>query len=298
MNNTIDQILKESHQRVRKSTQDEKKCLEKDKENAWLLSNLIGLSSSEMLLHPSTIVKESIYKKYKTLMERREKSQEPLQYLIGKAFFMDFELKVNKHVLIPRAETETLIEVINKRYKSEKITALDVGTGSGAIAIALKRSHPEWNMYASDISKKALDTAQENASILGFKDKILFKEGDLLKPWVAEKKNIQLVVANLPYVDSSKEYVSEEVLKWEPSIALESKRKNPKLSHAGAWEANALLEQFFYYYFEAEMLALELSEGVASIIKTHWEKHPEIEEIEQIPDLNKKKRFLIVKRKK
>lgn len=288
MDNTISKVLGEIDG-CKDSTRHEK-----IKESTWLLSNLMNLSPSEIALNPNKIIKEDVYKKYKELMDRREKLKEPLQYLIGKAFFMDFELKVNRDVLIPRPETEMLVEAINNKYQNQAITALDIGTGSGAIAIALKKSNPSWNIYASDVSQKALIVAKENASNIGMRDKILFREGDLLHPWIKERGKIDLVVANLPYVDSSKEYVSEETLKWEPNIAIESKRKNLLLDHAGSWEVDALLKQFFQYSFKAKALALELSEEVAFIIKALWEKHPKIEKIEQFPDLNKKNRFLFI----
>ena len=297
MNNTIAQILKESSQRLKENISDRKKFLERNKENNWLLSNLIGLSPSEMLLKSDMVVETGIYKKYKNCLERREKWKEPLQYLIGKAFFMDFELEVNKHVLIPRPETETLVEIINSTMSETQSTVLDVGTGSGAIAIALKRAHPAWSVYASDISPKALNLAKRNASLLGLENEILFKQGDLLKPWLKERKNIQLIVANLPYIDINKEYISEEVLKWEPSIALYSKRRKAISSHAGTWEADTLLEQFFEHSFVAKRIALELSEEVATIIKKTWRAHPKIAKIDQLPDLSGKKRFLLIKRK-
>ncbi len=148
----------------------------------------------------------------------------PLQYVLGKAFFMDLELDVNPSVLIPRPETEELISLILQDKHSEKLQAgfniLDIGTGSGCIAIALKHYLPESVVSAIDISDAALGIAQANA--VKNKATVTFIQADILNSSSLDSfSEFDLIVSNPPYVThGEKQFMQSNVLDYEPHIAL------------------------------------------------------------------------------
>jgi len=147
---------------------------------------------------------------------------EPVAYIAGVKEFYSIDFIVTKDVLIPRPETELLVDMaIYWGMNGAKV--LDLCTGSGAIAVVLKHSRPDLNIYASDISEKALKIAKRNAlRILGTK-KISFAEGDLFTPF--KNKKFNLIVSNPPYVDLDLKGKLQEEINYEPDIALFSGNK-------------------------------------------------------------------------
>ena len=140
----------------------------------------------------------------------------PAQYIIGHVEFYGMELKVDERVLIPRPETEELVELILTENAKPNQSVLDIGTGSGAIALALAKNRPDWLVTASDISPDALNLASENASLQDLK--ISFKKSDCFAE-IAE--NYDIIVSNPPYISRSDESeVGLNVLHSEPHLAL------------------------------------------------------------------------------
>lgn len=155
--------------------------------------------------------KEFVESIYKQLVAHR-----PAQYLIGHAEFYGMELKVDERVLIPRPETEELVELILTENPKPNLSVLDIGTGSGAIALALAKNRPDWLVTASDISPDALNLASENASLQDLK--ISFKKSDCFAE-IAE--NYDIIVSNPPYISRADEAeVGLNVLHSEPHLAL------------------------------------------------------------------------------
>lgn len=150
----------------------------------------------------------------------------PLQYLLGEWDFMDFTLKVDKRVFIPRPETEFLVQFVlrvmeEKRNGRMHPFVCDVGTGSGCIALALARKVVPARILAVDISPLALQCARENAELLGMKNKVQFLQGDLLEPLKHSREKVDVLVSNPPYVSTSEiSHLQKEIL-YEPSIALD-----------------------------------------------------------------------------
>jgi len=140
---------------------------------------------------------------------------EPIQYILGKAEFYGLTLQVNEHVLIPRPETEGLVEWVFLQNRGQQ-NILDIGTGSGAIAIALKHLNPDYRLSATDISSAAVRLAQSNAGQLGLT--ITFYQADLFPPKPAI---FDVIVSNPPYISTS-EYMGldDEVQLYEPKLAL------------------------------------------------------------------------------
>ena len=140
----------------------------------------------------------------------------PAQYIIGHAEFFGMQLEVDERVLIPRPETEELVELILAENPEENLKVLDIGTGSGAIALALAKNRPDWTITASDISQDALDLASKNAEFQNFN--IFFKKSDCFSE-ISSKYDI--IVSNPPYISRRDESeVGLNVLHSEPHLAL------------------------------------------------------------------------------
>ena len=149
------------------------------------------------------------------------KKEVPIQYLLGKTNFYGLDFEVNENVLIPRPETEELVEWIineNKEGKSKKIKVLDIGTGSGCIAISLAKNLPNAEVYGIDVSKKAIETAKRNA--INNNVDITFMYQNILDTDVLTC-NFDIIVSNPPYVRNlEKEEIKKNVLDYEPHLAL------------------------------------------------------------------------------
>ena len=147
---------------------------------------------------------------------------EPVQYIKGKEYFFNYEFTVNEDVLIPRYETEELVEnilyAIDDYFKDYKtIDLCDVGTGSGAIAISLALEEPKLNVCATDISEKALVVAKKNAHDLGAH--VTFYQGDMVQPLIDAKKKVDIFVSNPPYIPVHQD-IDPRVKDNEPHVAL------------------------------------------------------------------------------
>ena len=155
--------------------------------------------------------------KFKKLFARRQKG-EPIAYILGSKEFYGLNFKVNKNVLIPRPETEQLVEQVIKYAKNKKLKIADIGVGSGAIIISSAKNL-NGQFFGTDISKKALSIAKQNAKI--HQVKINFYQGNLLEP--LNNKKIDIITANLPYLDKAEKILlpssDTKGLKFEPKIA-------------------------------------------------------------------------------
>lgn len=143
-------------------------------------------------------------------------AHKPAQYIIGQADFYGMQLKVDERVLIPRPETEELVELILAENPETNLSVLDIGTGSGAIALALAKNRPDWSVTAADISQEALELASENAKNQNLQ--IFLKKSDCFTE-ISEKYDI--IVSNPPYISREDESeVGLNVLNSEPHLAL------------------------------------------------------------------------------
>jgi release factor glutamine methyltransferase len=163
---------------------------------------------------------EEEVQKYRELLRRRSKF-EPLQYIIGKVEFYGIDFKVNPSVLIPRQETEILVETIIGQYdKHDTLRILDIGTGSGNIAISLAKNLDNSVITALDISEEALKIANENALLNSVNDRTEFIRFDFLKEEF-KRNEFDVVVSNPPYIAIEEfETLRPELKKYEPKVAL------------------------------------------------------------------------------
>ncbi|MFV0536967.1 MAG: peptide chain release factor N(5)-glutamine methyltransferase [Dysgonomonas sp.] len=158
---------------------------------------------------------------------QRLKEHEPIQYILGETEFFGLPFRVNRDVLIPRPETEELVELILKENDRIGLSILDIGTGSGAIAVALTKHMENSNVSAWDISSKALDVAVMNAKTNS--TAVSFKEVDALSEYPLDKK-FDIIVSNPPYVlENEKASIEQNVLDYEPHQALFVPNNDPLL---------------------------------------------------------------------
>ena len=256
------------------------------------LNSIFNLLSEDYLKIPRSkvLLADEIYldDKKETLFLNaldRLKTYEPIQYVLGKTTFMDLEFKVNSSVLIPRPETEELVMLMLKEDLDGK-EILDVGTGSGCIAISLAKNLPNSKVSALDISKDALEVARENAKLNNVN--IEFVNADIFE-YNFEKK-YDIIVSNPPYItESEKIFMKKNVLHYEPELALFVK-DNQELKY---YEyilnlANNILKNEGFIFFE-------INENYTNNLKTVC-KLNSFNSINFILDLNKRSRFLFVKK--
>lgn len=173
------------------------------------------LSFTDFVLKLQTAVSQEEREQLKAIQEQLL-AHKPAQYIIGSSDFHGLTLKVDERVLIPRPETEELVELILSENPESSLSVLDIGTGSGAIALALANSRPDWQITASDLSDDALTLAAENAQSCGLN--LTFVQSDCLE---AISGSFDIIVSNPPYIsEADKDEVGLNVLASEPHMAL------------------------------------------------------------------------------
>jgi len=200
----------------------EKKVIESPRTNAEiLLAHILKCKRLQLYLSFDRPLKDDEKNLYRELLQRRA-NHEPVQYITGIVEFYGLEFHVDKSVLIPRPETEILVETIIKNTNpDEKINILDIGTGSGNIAVTLAKHLPNSKVTAIDKSKDALKIAIKNSELNNVNEQIDFIEYDILNNQKFFANDFNLIVSNPPYV-SEEEYnnLEPELNEYEPSIAL------------------------------------------------------------------------------
>ncbi len=185
----------------------------------WLLAHACACTRSWLYAHGEDVVDATTHARFVDLVERRAAGQ-PVAYLIGTRGFWNFDLRVTPDTLIPRAETELLVEIALAHLPPTGHPSIaDLGTGSGAIAIALARERPKARVVATDTSEATLMLARTNAVSLGI-DSISFTRGDWCQALGNER--FDLIVSNPPYIAADDPHLREGDLRFEPGAALAS----------------------------------------------------------------------------
>ena len=200
----------------------DRKGIESPRANAEiLLANILNCKRLELYLLYDKPLRDRELNSYREYLKRRS-NYEPIQYITGSVEFYTLELKVTPAVLIPRPETEILVEVIIDSVKKEdELFILDFGSGCGNISIALAENLPNVHVTGIDISKDAIMIANENLEKYKLNDRVNFLNGDILKFNVNNISNYDIIVSNPPYV-SQNDYlnVQKEIKNFEPKIAV------------------------------------------------------------------------------
>ncbi len=227
----------------------------------------------------------------RTMVARRAR-HEPMAYLLGSKEFWSVELGIGPGVLIPRPDTETLIEVCLKRMDKEQITAVaDVGTGSGAIALALGKECPNASVYGLEVSSEAREIATRNTKKNALSDRVQIVESNLLSGLKPENLPLDILAANLPYIPSEDMAgLMEDVRNFEPHLALDGGPDGLDLIRALIQEAPKVLRPGGLIALEAgheqietigELLGqagfgqIELSRDLADLLRVASAKWPE-----------------------
>ena len=244
-----------------------------------------GNSLIDQLINSQTLISEEQQNKFEDILLRL-KHNEPLQYIIGKTIFYDLTLEVNPAVLIPRQETELLVDILVKKNKLKNATSIiDIGTGSGCIAISLKKRIPDANILAVDISRVALEVAQKNALINNVE--IEFIKADILDKNIKIDTKFDLIVSNPPYVrEIEKKFMHANVLNFEPETALFVSDDDPLIFYEaiGKFAGQNLKHD--------GILAFEINEALGKEVIKICEKNG-FHKNEIINDLQGKNRFVI-----
>lgn len=191
-----------------------------------LCDHFLGYNRAQVAISLKKTMSESELLKFYYAIKDLKKFK-PVQFIIGTQFFYDNEFKVTEHTLIPRPETEELVDLIVKDNAGFHGCILDIGTGSGAIAISLDKALVNSTLTAFDVSKDALETAKENN--LAINSNVDFQYHDILKP-TYNREAFDIIVSNPPYVlESEKELMKANVLEFEPHLALFVEDSDPLL---------------------------------------------------------------------
>lgn len=212
----IDQALRMGVQRLHQCGVDEPR-----RDVEILLEELLGVGRAEIYLKRRSALSPEQRQRFMDWLAQRV-NRVPVQYIINKAWFMDLELYVDENVLIPRPDTEILVESIIKAAEDmpRPLRALDIGTGSGAIAISLALHIDQCIVWATDISPCALDVARKNVERYGVQQCVKLLQGDLLEP--VKGMSFHIIASNPPYIPSGDiEELQPEVRCFEPRNALD-----------------------------------------------------------------------------
>ena len=258
----------------------------------WLLSSLLKMSKTELLLEGRRELSGAESGVFNRWWSRRMKGQ-PLQYVAGSAPFYGRDFRVDRRVLIPRPETECLVELALGLLRDRpSARVLEIGTGSGAIAITLGLEMAGLTITATDWSRSALRVAVRNANELGASG-ISFQRQNLFSP-VLRQKGWDLVISNPPYLEFGRDYIAPDVKKYEPRVALEP---SPQVGRGlgitrAAWCAERILQGC--EECRPAYTALELSPRVALFLERRWKKRDSVKRAWREADLAGRKRFLLV----
>ena len=210
---TIRQTLSDAHQQLQKTSPSPAS------DASILLCHVLGCNGSHLIAWPEKELPPQLSAAFGRVLRRRLEG-EPVAYITGEKEFWSLSLKVSADVLIPRPETETLIEFVLELYAGHSVIKVaDIGTGSGAIACALAAEHPRWDIVATDISAAALEIASSNASAHQL-DNLRFLQGAWFEP--VREYDFDLIISNPPYVATDDRHLSEGDVRFEPGTALTS----------------------------------------------------------------------------
>jgi release factor glutamine methyltransferase len=232
-------------------------------EACWIVEHVLCLPAHHVVVDRDRLLAQAELVVVNGLVERRV-GREPLQYILGTQEFCGLEFDVNPAVLIPRPETELLVEYVAQRIPFKgQASIIDVCTGSGCIAVAIARQRPRTQVIATDLSKPSLDVARQNAVRHEVCERITWVEGDLLRPLAAKglEGQIDIIVSNPPYIaEADWDTLQPEVRLFEPRGALVAGPQGTELHER-------LLEEAGQYLSPGGALIMEIGAGQAPALR-------------------------------
>jgi len=252
----------------------------------WLLAETLDIKRLDLYLKFDRPLSSDELDRLRPMVKRRAQ-HEPLQYIVGFTDFMNARIQVNEEVLIPRLETEQLVEIIVDAHAPEEpLSVLDIGTGSGCIPIALKMECPQWAVRGIDISEGALEVARSNAD--DNEVDITFDHGDILSPDSIDVDTpLDIIVSNPPYVKpDEKDLLEPQVKEYEPAEALFFDDLETMYGSIIKFAGQHLSQQGVLY--------LELHEKYSDEILDLFDRNSWSAQVQK--DYDKKPRFIVAKR--
>ncbi len=235
---------------------------EAQREAGLIIAYLLGLSSPAAIPLYQGGLKAGDKRRLEEIISRRLKG-EPLQYILGEAEFMSLPFKINCHTLIPRGDTECIVEEALRLFKDKTpVEAGDICCGSGAIAVSLAYYAPAFKIWAVDISNQALKIAAENACLNKVAGQINFLGGDLLKP--LEGRRLDIIIANPPYIPREEIPALQKEIIYEPALALDGGEDGLDFYRRLAKESPKNLKEKGYLLLE---IGSNQKEEICSILK-------------------------------
>jgi release factor glutamine methyltransferase len=257
-----------------------------------LLSRLLGVSRAQLRLAGARVLTPAESSTLEAWLARRA-THEPVQYITGRAAFRDLDLAVDPRVLIPRPETEGLAEAVLEVLRAEvprwaAPRVLDLGTGSGAVALALAAEWPAAMVTATDASARALEVARANSVALGLAGRVRLLAGHWFDA-VGAQERFEVVVSNPPYVATGEwRVLPEDVRSFEPHQALFS-------GASGLDDAREIVEQAPRHLVPGGLLALELAEERVHQVAGWLQGAPGWQAVEVLDDLARRPRYLLAR---
>ncbi|WP_138420785.1 peptide chain release factor N(5)-glutamine methyltransferase [Aquibacillus sediminis] len=256
-----------------------------------VLMHHLGIGRTQFLAALRDPVPVDIYQKFQHDIRLHATTGVPVQHLIGKESFYGRDFYVNNDVLIPRPETEELVhgvlQYLDSIQEQEPVQVVDIGTGSGIIAISLKIERPHLDVSASDLSTKALQVAQKNADSLGAD--VTFQQGDLLEPFVDQGEKFQVIVSNPPYIaESERDLLADTVKNFDPDMALFADDNGLAAYKKIVQQSTEIVDKQALLAFE---IGYQQGEQVRDLIKAAYPQS----KIEVRKDINGKDRMVFAK---
>jgi len=256
-----------------------------------LLAHAVGVPRLQLYLQFDRPLRPEELDRFRPLLRRRAE-REPLQYILGRAAFRELELTVDPRVLVPRPETEVLVEEVlawAAARSRDDLTAVDLGTGSGAIALSLLHEGPFVRVVATDASEDALAVAALNARTAGLEERLELRRGSLFEP-LGRGERFDVVVSNPPYVaEAEASGLEPEVGVWEPAQALFGGVDGLEVLRAIVGGAGPCLRP-------GGLLALEVGAGQAGLVVTAVEGGGEYDDVSVRRDLAGRQRVVLARR--
>ena len=254
-----------------------------------LLADVLGIKRLDLYLQFDRPLTEAQLEQFRQHIRRRLK-REPLQYITGRAHFRMLELVADRRALIPRPETEVLVSVVLDyiRGQNRPLTAIDIGTGTGAIALSIAKEAPEVTVRATDISAEAVTLAQQNAAANGID--ITVVTGSIFEN-VPETERFDIVVSNPPYIaENERAGLQPEVRDWEPASALFA-------GEDGLDVVRAILAAAPKRLVRGGLLALEIGSTQAGRVTEMMQEGP-FEHVRVVRDLSERERIVTAVRRR
>jgi|SRR5690625_386090 len=256
-----------------------------------LLRHYLQMEQAQFFANMQAIVEPKVLKKFCQSVKQHVQTGVPVQHILGYEYFYNRKYFVNEHVLIPRPETEEVvklaIEKIKQLPKGRQLSIVDLGTGSGIIAITLALEFPEATIYATDISEKALEIAQKNADQHNVE--IHFMLGDFAAPLIEKQLQVQFIVSNPPYIDdTTKQTLARTVKDYDPEIALFAKNSGLAAYEKIIKQAKSLLAPKGVLVFE---IGYDQGQSVSRLMNQYYP----MSQVKVHKDINGQDRVVVAK---